>query len=404
MKNNKTVYKLCPCPVYDIEGVESFLCDMAKEGLILKESGFIAGVFSFEKTHSKNLSYRLEGIATSPSIWSGDMGEPDSEAVETSRQLGWEYITKFHDFHIYVSENAGQRELNTDPAVQAIAINEVKKRQFSSVIFALVWFVIYPLLRLNCGLFNAMIEIGTVWFAILAIAILYCVATSVVSYVHLAKLKTRLQNGEGIDHGKDWRKGRQKYFLAICTKILAIILIACIMVGVIFGTIGDKENGRVSLQEYSDSFKFATLADFAGEVDSYSPINEWGSSNSVFEWSDVLAPYNAEYQETATIKTVDGKSISASLYIDYHETQNAWLANQIANEYYKQAKQSDYFEEIEISNSEVDYISAYYEMEFFKCVIIQKDNVVINLRYFEHSESNTIDIEDLVDVIVAGLT
>ena len=40
-KEDRPVYILPPCPSYDVEGMESWLTDMAKDGLILtKDGGF----------------------------------------------------------------------------------------------------------------------------------------------------------------------------------------------------------------------------------------------------------------------------------------------------------------------------------------------------------------------------
>ena len=55
----KHVYRLPPCPAYDIEGMESWLSDMAANGLLLSADGFFAGFAIFEKSEPRAVRYRL---------------------------------------------------------------------------------------------------------------------------------------------------------------------------------------------------------------------------------------------------------------------------------------------------------------------------------------------------------
>ena len=59
-KSIKHVYRIPPCPSYDIEGMESWLSDMAAEGFVLVKDGIFAGVATFEKTEPRKLKYRLQ--------------------------------------------------------------------------------------------------------------------------------------------------------------------------------------------------------------------------------------------------------------------------------------------------------------------------------------------------------
>ena len=42
MSDIQYVYRPLPCPDYDVEGMESWLTDMAAEGLVLSPDGFFA--------------------------------------------------------------------------------------------------------------------------------------------------------------------------------------------------------------------------------------------------------------------------------------------------------------------------------------------------------------------------
>lgn len=88
MKIGKRVYRLVPCPWYDVEGIESWLESMAKEGLFLRKEAFFGGFTSFEQGEPKPVRYRLEAAQRSTSFLSESGGEPDAEAVEISGELG----------------------------------------------------------------------------------------------------------------------------------------------------------------------------------------------------------------------------------------------------------------------------------------------------------------------------
>ena len=122
---NKRRWFLVPCPDYDVEGTECWLTDLAREGLLLKKDGLFAGVAVFERAVPQRVQYRLEAAQKDTGLL-GDGYEPDPEQVELCAQYGWEYVARRGEFYIYRSHDPAARELNTDPAVQALALKAVK--------------------------------------------------------------------------------------------------------------------------------------------------------------------------------------------------------------------------------------------------------------------------------------
>ena len=59
MSDPKYVSRFPPCPLYDVEGIESWLEDLAKQGLILTKAGLFCGFAEFEQTDPKPMRYRL---------------------------------------------------------------------------------------------------------------------------------------------------------------------------------------------------------------------------------------------------------------------------------------------------------------------------------------------------------
>ena len=162
-KRGRHVYRLAPCPAYDVEGMEGWLSDMSREGLFLVKDGFFGGFATFEYDEPREVKYRLEAAQKSTSMWAENEGEPDPEQVELSKKYSWDYIAKRGDFYIYRSYEPGARELNTDPQVQALALNAVRKRQISAVFSLLFWTVLYPVLVFHSGVLLTIIHMQT-WF------------------------------------------------------------------------------------------------------------------------------------------------------------------------------------------------------------------------------------------------
>ena len=157
MSEPKTVYRYPPCPDYDVEAMESWLSDMAAKGLVLTRDGFFFGFGNFEKTEPKTMRYRLEASK----YRSGTLNEynPPEEAQELYEAMGWQYVAARGNFHIYCTEDPEARELHTDPQVQAITIDTLRRKIRRDIIFEVVWILLLVGIRVgfigNSALYGA---------------------------------------------------------------------------------------------------------------------------------------------------------------------------------------------------------------------------------------------------------
>ena len=94
----RKAYRLPPCPAYDVEGVESWLSDLAREGLFLERDGIFAGVMSFERRAPQTVRYRLEAVQHRPGFLEGPPGAPEEDLIALYAGYGWEYLLKYGDF------------------------------------------------------------------------------------------------------------------------------------------------------------------------------------------------------------------------------------------------------------------------------------------------------------------
>lgn len=401
-KEGRHVYRLPPCPSYDVEGMESWMTDMAKDGLLLTKDGFFAGVATFKQSNPQNLKYRLEAAQKSTSMWADDGGEPDQEAVELSEKYGWEYIAKRGDFYIYRSSEPEARELNTDPEVQAIALNTVRKRQHDAVFRAFLWLIIYPILQIRGDLLITMIHARTWFFLLGAFLLLWLFADSLAEVIYLGKLRKKLQNDGILDHAKDWKKRMVWHYSKNALQIVLIIAWLCILLHSWSTSVLDED--KTQLADYQGDPPFATMADLAGDGEYSYRMTMFGHGfNTVSEWADWLAPYNMDWAEHAEIKRTDGTVLEGGLYVDYHETVNSWIAKRLALEYYRQDKRGKGFEQLETLALDVDYAIAYMDDIDFPTIVIQEGNIVVHATFYQTSSNYRMELDEWAQLMANSI-
>ena len=126
------VKRIPPCPDYDIRGTEKWLEDMAEKGYILCEGhAFQYGFAYFETGEPRRIRYRITPAEKvpqrimSPNSWPEP---PDEKIQELHSQFGWRYTTYRGQFWIFRCEDSAAPEMNTDPQIQAIALEVAEKR------------------------------------------------------------------------------------------------------------------------------------------------------------------------------------------------------------------------------------------------------------------------------------
>ncbi len=128
MNENETVIRILPCASFDIESVESWLTDMAGEGLYLERQGNYFGLFHFRRGEPRALPYRLVSSLESTSILQQSRingTPPPQEALDLAAHYGWEYVAYLEGFFVYRGTTEHPREMETDRTLQASAIRKL---------------------------------------------------------------------------------------------------------------------------------------------------------------------------------------------------------------------------------------------------------------------------------------
>ena len=347
-ERRKWIHRLPPCPAYDVEGMESWLESMAQDGCVLCEDGFFADVASFEKTTPQKRRYRLTA---------SENGEgEDEEKSELSEACGWKYIAKRGKFCIYTSDDPMAVEFDTDPAVQALAIDMIRKRGAGALSTAIIWIAINVVARSYEAIFRSMIGIGT-WFWLFGTAIfLWAGIDSLIEAIHLRRLVKKLRSGEELDRKKDWQRHAKR------NRIVPIVYIALVLVfvGIALKFWNDDvlDVNEQPLQSYTEELPFATMETLVpGSSFVYS---NYDFSNTIEVKSDWLAPQVIDFSQNGTITMPDGSTLSGGLMVQYYRTAAPWIAQELAKEYQRSDKRQykKHYSEYELPDLGMDYAAA----------------------------------------------
>ena len=383
-KPGQHVYRLPPCPAYDVAGTENWLAELAEEGLFLTEDGFFAGVAFFEYREPQKAEYRLEAAQKSTSMWADDGGEPDPEQVELSRKYAWEYVAKRRDFYIYRSLDPSARELNTDPAVQALALNAVKKRQRSAMLTSVFFLLIYPLLLTRCCPVMAAIASGTGWTALALLLAALLIADEVRAFVHLKKLQQSLTDDGYYTAESDWRKRKIPYFAGKVVKAVLTVVLLCAILRNWGVSITNAD--KIPLRDYTGEIPFATMRDFAGDGEYTETMTGMRMGfNTLEEKADWLAPRCISFNEEACIQRPDGSTLDGGLYVNYYELRSPTLAKLLAKELYRYDKRQKGIDPLEAPALAADEVIAYRSSLHFPTVILRRGNVVVRAYFYQTS-------------------
>ena len=397
----KRLCRLPPCPDYDVEGTESWLEDMAREGWLLAQDGIFLGVAAFERAQPQTLRYRLAAAKEPTGLFSASMGYPDREEQDLSAQLGWQYVGTRGDFYIYRSADPAARELDTDPAVQALALEVVRKRQKSRLVASFFWLILYPLGHMRGMVALPLVEIEAPYLMLWAL-IFWELAESLAEYFHLRKLKKQLSAGESLTHRADWQR-RQKGRRVLRALNLALWVLTLTL---FFRVWSHNENGAIPMADYTGTPPFATMADFAGEGAVYQG-DTMPDFSDVLEWSNFVAPKNIKWAQHDSFTRPDGSTFDGGYYVNYHRLSGEALARLVAEEYARKDRWDyghwDHFREVELPDDlPVDEARAY--LGLWPTVVLQKGDVVVHAMLYQIvPEGTELEVEEWVAILAESI-
>ncbi len=394
----KRALRLLPCPAYDVEGLESYLAEQAQSGLHLCPDGIWAGFALFSRGCPRRVSYRLEAAPKNTSLWTDNGGRPDDEAIALAEKYGWSYVARRGGFFIFRSDDASARELNTDPAVQALALDVVRRRERSAVVASLLWTLVYPVIAMRGQVLLTMIQAGSGLILLGLALLLWQLVSSIARAFHLSRLRRKLLEQGALDHRRDWRRRAARYRVGrVLRSALAVVWAVWLLVTLNTQLLEEDARPLASVKEPPP---FATLADFA--PDGVYRASDIGRSNTVREWHDCLAPRSIRWQEAASIRLPDSSTLAGGLYVDYHETASPWLARVLMREYRRQNRL--WFAKIggEQVMSAADEVFIFQDEQKLPTILVRYQNKVMRVLFFQTSDSS-LPLETWTAIMVDSL-
>lgn len=370
-ENIRYAYRLCPCFDHDVEGIQTWLEDMAAKGLVLEADGAFLGFFTFRKTTPRKQEYRLAPIQEKKGFFSETSDDPDEEEREFSKECGWEYLVRYGRFYIYRATAEDVRPLHTDPAVHALALEAVKKQQRSAIISTIINFIVVSVVSHELfNFFRSGAIIGLLFLLNMVGFACWLIGSGIAAVVRLSRYQKRLRSGDGLDRRKDW-KG--KALFVRCAKFLPLV---CALIFVItwLNSLSLTYEGT-PLTEYSQDPPFAVLEDIfpEAEIDRSADFLDY---NTVIHYSTALSE-NYEWRQEATVATNDG-SYHCILRIEHHETVGSLWAKGLFHDYYVHERlryRGKRYEALDVPSTEFDDVRVYSSYGILHVLIRQGHTV-----------------------------
>lgn len=384
-KDTKSVHRIIPCPDYDVTGVESWLSYMAEQGYILRDGGVFRGIAEFDRCEPEKVRYRLQPAQKGFVLYDND--GPNDDEVELNGAFGWKYVAKYGVFHIYRADDIDAREMDTDPEVQAMAMNSLHRSQRFNIIWMFIWIIVYLALVFTSQPFLSMVNRGSLISIALVLCVIIFIVTGLVKAVSLYRLRRKILDGDSLGSGTNWRKGARIYTVKAVVGIIAYV--AMIVFGCMFILSDGTDRNQMPLSEYQGEVPFRTITDLASCDDIQKVDNVDDDVNTISEWSDILWPENYKVYEYGDIVYTDGNICHGGLVITYHEAKNKWLADKLYQAYVQRAKHQSDYEKIDMKIAGLDDVDAYWDGS--ESVIMRKGKKLIVASFYMSGENRRAD-------------
>lgn len=363
-----------PCSSCDLEALESWLSDLAREGYYLKEIGHRS--WHFTKDVPRDIPYRLVPGREEPGIGSffGSHTErlpedPPQVILDRYWDQGWVYVTRQRHCYIFRGVDGENEPFRTEPCLWPEDIARMAKWEWRDLPFWLLLVIVVcplfvyaisgwgtPLIALNESLW-AMLPLFGVGLLILGERLRHI--------YHLKRLQRKLENGERFDHKKDWKSG------AMRNRVVKVLLVVLAVVW----TLGSpwipffQEGDYHLLEEYPGDPPFPTVADLV-------PAGDLTSHDGMYcEVSSLLIPVHIEWWEN-----------SVNLYhrVNYYEARTPAMARELAEELLYQDQKNYRYAADALLGLDVDYAVVYDQEE---TVILQEGTKVLQVTLAQDADS-----------------
>lgn len=362
----KYIHRLCPCAKWDIEGIQTWLEDMAEKGWHLDPDGGFLGIFSFLEGQPQPVRYRLTPAKEKRGFFD-ETDLPEPEEREYSAACGWEYVLKYGTFHIYRATDPGARPLHTDPRVHALALKALSKQQGSALLSQVLFWAIWLGLRgaRTLSIFRAAAVIGPLFLLSVTGLFAWAIGSMAVFFIRLVQYRKRLLRGDPLERRRPWRK---KAPAVLAGKLLPFVLAVTLLAGA--GQAWKMSYERMPLEEISKDFPGVTDL-FPGQEPERMSMGDY---NTGISYRNPLSE-NTEWNESCAVG-----GYHCILRIQAHKLRWEWLAEGLAEDFYRYERfryRGKRFEDLPAPETELDSLRVFQSYGITH-VLIRHGDVVID--------------------------
>ena len=223
-----TVYRLTPVEPFDLAGVESWLEDMAGQGLYLKR--FRPLFSSFTRGAPRRVRYRVEYV---PDLWPDD--EVPGNLFDLYEEMGWDYVGSVggeRSLLLFRARTAHATEPHTDPPLQGELLGKLARRLRRNFILVCV------LLGIALGIpLYSLFSSGTPWLELVqesalflvflyGVFLLFSLPSEFQDWRRMAKLARSLRQGTPLTHKIPYKnRSRRNLASFLFFSILLVLLL-----------------------------------------------------------------------------------------------------------------------------------------------------------------------------------
>ncbi|MBQ2925269.1 MAG: DUF2812 domain-containing protein [Ruminiclostridium sp.] len=378
MSETTIIRHIPPCSSCDLEALESWLTDLAREGHYLKEIGRRS--WHFTKGAPAEVPYRLipgRGEPTVGAFFGRHTDklpeDPPQIILDRYRDQGWVYVTRHSHCYIFRADDQYQGGFRVEPRIRPEDISRMIQWEWQDLPFWLLMIcVAVPLfLYAISGWGTPLLALNEfLWAQVVLLAAGFVLAAErVIHLFHLIRLRRKLDSGERFDHKKDWKSGALRNR---AVKVILMVFLVAWTLGSPFLPFFQSEDYNL-LEEYPGELPFLTAAELVPEE----ALSDW--EGLYYEEKGLLIPVHINWWETGMVQP------RRELYyrLDYYDTLTPAMAGKLAEELLYE-DQGDYAYAAEpMPELGLDYAVVYDQRE---SVILQEGKKVLQVTLVQDDD------------------
>lgn len=382
MDNQKKIRRFIPCSLYCTSKIESWLEEMASEGLILYTfSKFDYAVFTIDKP--QKIRYRL--------CLKGD-SKHEAYVRRTMQKYGWQSIGEIKNLIVFSSQDPKPFETNDNCELTELRNKAIKYRSrqniisFLTLLFPIAMFIFFKnpaISAVNFGMGALLLPISM---------ILFVIARLIIEIIDINTYKKYINDYNA--HIKNTSKINLILFTA---KYLSVTLIFLSFIFIIASPDTNKDIWY-SNSDGSEKPPFATVENFISENVTIKNESNSDAGAMYQKWSNAVSSVNYYWIENEEFIYEDGTTERLHFNVSYHETSNNIFAKWLVWDFYFEDKLKEINSDvIKLSEYDIDFGLTYHNWNYL-VVIARKDNKIIKAEF----ESVNLNEQEVIEIICSN--